>query len=133
MFQIHFAILSRLAEISTITYQDFCNTVFTAAKRSILCSSRNNCRPGRDEKCKHLSHVFLQARQGELLVQLQLPCFLSLMKNKKCWSKTIISIDFTDSSRQAWIAICNLTGWTRYIVPHLCQFDSFAVGEESSL
>ena len=46
-------------------YQDFCNTIFAAAKLSISRGSTNDYRPCWDAKCQHLYQVFLLFPQGE--------------------------------------------------------------------
>ena len=95
-------------------YQDFCNTIIHAAKKSIPCGRRKNYRPCWDAECEALYQAFLRAPQDEgsntaasvLLTRLN-------KRRRKRWSEAVNAIDFTHSSRLAWNAISNLTGRTR--------------------
>ena len=94
-------------------YEDFCNTIIHAAKKSIPRGRRKKYRPYWDAECKALYQVFLRAPQGEgfntlsdLLARLD-------KRRRKRWSEAVNAIDFTHSSRLAWNAINNLTGRTR--------------------
>ena len=46
-------------------YQDFCNTIKKAAKKTIPCGYRNNYIPCWDAECKFLHKTFLQSPQGD--------------------------------------------------------------------
>ena len=95
-------------------YQDFCNIIIYAAKKSIPRGRGKNYRPCGDAECEALYQAFLRAPQGEdsntsasaLLAKLD-------KRRKKRWSETVNAIDFTHSSRLAWNAINTLTGRTR--------------------
>ena len=46
-------------------YQDFCNTIKKAAKKTIPRGYRNNYIPSWDAECKSLYKIFLQSPQGD--------------------------------------------------------------------
>ena len=46
-------------------YQDFCNTIKKAAKKTILCDYWNNYVPCWDAECKSLYRTFLKSSQGD--------------------------------------------------------------------
>ena len=46
-------------------YQDFCNTIKKAAKKTIPRGYRNNCIPCWDAECESLYKTFLQSPQGD--------------------------------------------------------------------
>ena len=48
-----------------VGYQDFCNTIKKAAKKTIPCEYRNNYIPCWDAECKSLYKTFLQFPQGD--------------------------------------------------------------------
>ena len=92
-------------------YQDFCNTIKKAAKKTIPRGYRNNYIPCWDAECESLYKTFLQSPQGDdsslaataLLAKLD-------RKRRDRWSEAVRSIDFSHSSRKAWSILNNLTG-----------------------
>ena len=48
-----------------VAYQDFCNTIKKAAKKTIPCGYRNNYIPCWDAECESLYKTFLQSPQGD--------------------------------------------------------------------
>ena len=102
-------------------YQDFCNIIKKAAKKTIPRGYRNNYIPCWDAECESLYKTFLQSPQGDdsslaattLLAKLD-------RKRRDRWSEAVRSIDFSHSSRKAWSILNNLTGRSRHslvIVP----------------
>ena len=84
-------------------YQDFCNTIRKAAKKTIPRGYRNNYISCWDAECESLYKTFLQSPQGSdsslaataLLAKLD-------RKRRDRWSEAVRSIDFSHSSRKAW-------------------------------
>ena len=109
-------------------YQNFCNTIKKAAKKTIPRGYRNNYIPCWDAECESLYKTFLQFPQGDdsslaataLLAKLD-------RKQRDRWSEAVRSIDFSHSSRKAWSILNNLTGRSRHS-PHHCpvSFDAIA-------
>ena len=79
-------------------YQDFCNTIKKAAKKTIPRGYRNNYIPCWDAECESLYKTFLQSPQGDdsslaataLLAKLD-------RKRRDRWSEAVRSIDFSHS------------------------------------
>ena len=100
-------------------YQDFCNTIKKAAKKTIPRGYRNNYIPCWDAECESLYKTFLQSLQGDdsslaasaLLAKLD-------RKRRDCWSEAVRSIDYSHSSRKAWSILNNLTGRSRHSPRH---------------
>ena len=81
-------------------YQDFCNTIKKAAKKSIPRGYRNNYIPCWDAECKFLYKIFLQSPQGDNS-SLAATALLTKLdrKRRERWSEAVRSIDFSNSSR----------------------------------
>ena len=95
-------------------YQEFCNTIFAAAKASVPRGRRNNYRPCWDAECEDLYQTFLGASPGEASSTAASALLARLdEKRKERWSEAVNTIDFTHSSRLAWNTINNLTGRSR--------------------
>ena len=95
-------------------YQDFCNTIIHAAKKSIPCGHRKNYRTCWDAECETLYQAFLRQPKGEGSNTAASALLARLDKGRrKRWSEAVNAIECTHSSRQAWNAINNLTGRTR--------------------
>ena len=62
-------------------YQDFCNTIKKAAKKTISRGYRNNYIPCWDAECESLYKTFLQSPQGDDSVWLLQLCFPSLTES----------------------------------------------------
>ena len=85
-----------------VAYQDFCNTIKKAAKKTIPCRNRNNYIPCWDAECESFYKTFLQSPQGDdsslaataLLAKLD-------RKRRNQWSEAVLSIDFAHSSQKA--------------------------------
>ena len=94
-----------------VAYQDFCNIIKKAAKKTIPCRYRNNYILCWDAECESLYKTFLQSSQGDdsslaataLLTKLD-------RKQRDRWSKAVQSIDFSHSSQKVWSTLNNLTG-----------------------
>ena len=77
-------------------YQDLCSAVIKAAKRSILCSHRNNYIPCWDKECESFYCAFFDQRRCEQ------------------WNKTIDSFEFSHTNRLAWSTLNRLIGRLRH-------------------
>ena len=95
-------------------YQDFCNTILAAAKRSIPRGRRKNYRPCWDAECEQLYQTFLWELQGKA-TNIAASALLARLdeKRKERWSEAVNTIDFTYTSRLAWNTINKLTGRSR--------------------
>ena len=100
-------------------YQDYCNTIKKAAKKTIPRGHRNNYIPCWDAECECFYKTFLQSPQGDDS-SLAATALLSKLDRKRrdCWSKAVRSIDFSHSSRKAWSTLNNLTGRSRHSSRH---------------
>ena len=111
-------------------YQDFCNTIKKAAKKTIPSGYRNNYIPCWDAECESLYKIFLQSPQGDdsslaataLLAKLD-------RKRRDRWSEAVRSIDFSHSSRKAWSILNNLTGRSRHSPRH-CPVSADAIASQ---
>ena len=84
-------------------YQDFCNTIKKAAKKTIPRGYRNNYILRWDAECESLYKTFLQSSQGDDS-SLAATALLSKLdrKQRDQWSEAVRSIDFSHSSRKTW-------------------------------
>ena len=83
-------------------YQDFCNTIKKAAKKTIPRVYGNN----------------------------YVPCCVKLdRKRRDRWSESVWSIDFSHSSRKAWNILNNLTGRSRHS-PRQCPISADAIASQ---
>ena len=92
-------------------YQDFCNIIKKAAKKTISCGYQNNYILCWNAECESLYKIFLQSSQGDES-SLAATALLAKLdrKQRNQWSKAVWSIDFSHSSRKAWSILNNLTG-----------------------
>ena len=112
------------------SYQDFCNTIKKAAKKTIPRGYRNNYISCWSAECKSLYKTFLQSHQGDdssltataLLAKLD-------RKRRDRWSEAFRSIDFSHSSRKAWSILNNLTGRSRHSPRH-CPVSANAIASQ---
>ena len=102
-----------------VAYQDFCNTINKAAKKTIPHGYRNNHIPCWDAECESLYKTFLQTSQGDNS-SLAATALLAKLDRKRRdrWSEAFRSIDFSHSSRKAWSILNNLTGRSRHSSRH---------------
>ena len=111
-------------------YQDFCNTIKKAAKKTIPRGYRNNYISCWDAEYEFLYKTFLQSPQGNdsslaataLLAKLD-------RKRRDRWSEAVRSIDFSHSSRKAWSILNNLTGRSRHSPRH-CPVSADAIASQ---
>ena len=111
-------------------YQDFCNTIKKAAKKTIPRGYRNNYIPCWNAECESLFKTFLQSPQGDdsslaataLLAKLD-------RKRRDRWSEAVRSIDFSHSSRKAWSILNNLIGRSRHSPRH-CPVSADAIASQ---
>ena len=100
-------------------YQDFCNTIKKAAKKTIPRGYRNNYIPSWDPECESLYKTFLQSPQED---DSSLAATVLLAKLDRRWrdrwSEAVRRIDFSHSSRKAWSTLNNLTGRSRHSPRH---------------
>ena len=111
-------------------YQDFCNTIKKAAKKTIPRGYRNNYIPCWDAECKSHYKTFLQSPQGDDS-SLDAAALLAKLDRKRRdrWSETVRSIDFSHSSRKAWSILNNLTGRSRHSPRH-CPVSAYAIASQ---
>ena len=107
-------------------YQDFCNTIKKAAKKTIPRGYRNNYIPCWDAECESLYKTFLQSPQGD---DSSLAATVLLAKRRDRWSEAVRSIDFSHSSRKACSILNNLTGRSRHSPRH-CPVSSDAIASQ---
>ena len=111
-------------------YQDFCNIIKKAAKKTIPHGYQNNYIPCWDAECEFLYRTFLQSPQGDdsslaataLLAKLD-------RKRRDRWSMAVQSIDFLHSSRKVRSILNNLTGRSRHS-PHHCPVSADAIASQ---
>ena len=111
-------------------YQDFCNTIKKAAKKTIPRGYRNNYIPCWDAECESLYKTFLQSPQGDDSSLAATALLAKLDKKRRDrWSEAVRSIDFSHSSRKAWIILNNLTGRSRHSPRH-CPVSADAIASQ---
>ena len=111
-------------------YQDFCNIIKKAAKKTIPRGYPNNYIPCWDAECESLYKTFLQSPQGDdsslaataLLAKLD-------RKRRDRWSEAVRSIDFSHSIRKAWSILNNLTNRSRHSPRH-CPVSANAIASQ---
>ena len=108
-------------------YQDFCNTIKKAAKKTIPRGYRNNYIPCWVAECKSLYKTFLQSPQGDDS-SLSATALLAKLDRKRRdrWSEAVWSIDFSHPSVKAWSILNNLTGRSRHSPRH-CPISADAI------
>ena len=113
-----------------LAYQDFCNTIKKAAKKTIPHGYRNNYVPCWDAKCKSLYRTFLQSPQenDSCLAATALLAKLG-RKRRDRWSEAVWSIDFSHSSRKVWSILNNLTDRSRRSPRH-CPVSADAIASQ---
>jgi len=89
-------------------YQDFCESVLSAAKHYIPRGHRTKYVSCSDKESEALYRSFTRASLGTFSAS-SLPSRLGQQKQER-WEKAVISIDFWNSSRKAWRTINKLTG-----------------------
>ena len=111
-------------------YQDFCNTIKKAAKKTISRGYRNNYIPCWDAECQCLYKTFLQSPQEDNS-SLTATALLAKLdrKQRDRWFKAVRSIDFSHSSRKAWSILNNLTGRSQHS-PHHCPVSADAIASQ---
>ena len=111
-------------------YQDFCNTIKKAAKKTIPCEYQNKYIPCWDAECESLYKTFLQSPQGDdsSLAATALLAKLDI-KQRDQWSKAVWSINFSHSSQKAWSILNNFTGRSRHS-PHHCPISADAIASQ---
>ena len=111
-------------------YQDFCNTIKKAAKKTIPRGYQNNYVPCWDAECESLYKTILQSPQGDNSSLATTALFSKLdRKRRDRWSEAVRSIDFSHSSRKAWSILNNLTGRSRHSHRH-CPVSADAIASQ---
>ena len=107
-------------------YQDFCNVIISAAKRSIPCGRRNNHITCWGSECENLYRVFLRS-DGNNSSRAATALLTRLgRKRRDRWSEAVKSIDFSHSSRKAWSILNNLSGRSLHSSRH-CPVSADAI------
>ena len=111
-------------------YQDFCNIIMNAAKKTIPGGYRNNYIPCWNAECESLHKTFLQFPQGDDS-SLAATALLSKLdrKGRDRWSEAVRSIDFSHSSQKICSILNNLTGSLRDS-PHHCPVSADAIASQ---
>jgi len=92
-------------------YQDFCESLLSAAKQCIPHGRRKNYVPCRDKECKTLYRSIIRAPVGTASNRVASSLLFRLQQKKQeRWEEAANSIDFSHSSRKAWRTINKLTG-----------------------
>ena len=111
-------------------YQDFCNTIKKAAKKTIPRGYRNNYIPCWDAEYESLYKTFLRSPQGNDSSLLAKALLAKLDRNwRDRWSEAVRSIDFSHSSPKAWIILNKLTGRSRHSPCH-CPVSANAIASQ---
>ena len=107
-------------------YQDFCNIIKKANKKTIPRGYRCNYIARWDAECESY-RTFLQSIQGDnsSLAASALLAKLDRKLRDQC-SEAVESIDFSYSSRKAWSILNNLTGSSRHSPCH-CPVSADAI------
>ena len=111
-------------------YQEFCNIIKKAVKKTILRGYQNNYIPCWTAECESLHKTFLQSPQGDnsslaataLLVKFD-------RKPRDRWSEAVRSISFSHSSRKTSSILNNLTGKSQYSPRH-CFVSADAIASQ---
>ena len=111
-------------------YQDFCNTINEAAKRSIPRGCRKNYTPCWDAECETLYQAFLHSVDDHHSSRTATALLTRLDKKRRNrWSEAVRNIDFSHSSRKAWSIVNNLTGRSRHSPRH-CPISANAIASQ---
>jgi len=93
------------------TYQDFCESLLSAAKQCIPCGCRKNYVPCWNKEYETLYRPFIQAPVGTASDRAASSILSRLQQEKQERSEEAVnSIDFSHSSHKAWRTINKLTG-----------------------
>ena len=112
-------------------YQDFCNTIKKAAKKTIPRGYQNNYNLCWDAECKSLYKTFLKSPQGDdsSLAATALLAIAKLdRKQRDRWFEAVRSIDFSHC-RKAWSILNNLTDRSRHSPRH-CPVSADAIASQ---
>ena len=112
-------------------YQDFCNTIKKAVKKTIPCGYRNNyIRVGMQSVNPSIKPFcsLLRETDDSSLAATALLAKLD-RKRRDRWSEAVRSIDFSHSSRKAWSILNNLTGRSRHSPRH-CPVSADAIASQ---
>ena len=102
-----------------LAYQDFCNIISLATKRSIPRGCRNNHMPCWDAECESKYRVFLRSLDVNNFSRAATALLTKL--NRKLWDRwpeAVQSINFSRFSRKAWSILNNLSGRSRHSPRH---------------
>ena len=108
-------------------YQDFCNTIKKAAKKTIPRGYRNNYIPCWDAEYESFYKTFLRSPQGNDSSLLAKALLAKLDRNwRDRWSEAVRSTDLSHSSPKAWSILNKLTGSSRHSPCH-CPVSANAI------
>ena len=99
-------------------YQDFCNIIKRASKKTIPRENRNNYIPCWDVECESFSITFLQSSQVEAQVWLLQLCLPSLTGSGGIDCLKQFGASTFYSSRKVWSILNNVTGRPRHSPRH---------------
>ena len=111
-------------------YQDFCESLLSAAKQ---CIPRGRCKndvPCWDKECETLCRSFIRATLGMDSDRAASSLLSGLEQKQERWEKAVNSIDFSHSSRKAWSTINKLTRMTGRSFTSLGKLHRLATCEE---
>ena len=113
-----------------VAYQDFCNSIKKAPKKTITCEYRNNYILCWDAECESLYKTFLQSFQGDDSSLAATALLAKLDRNRRDqWFEDVRSIDFSHSSQKVWSILNNLTGRSRHS-PRDCPVSADAIASQ---
>ena len=113
-----------------VAYQNFCNTIKKAAKKTIPHRYRNNCIPCWDAECESLYRTFLQSPQGDNSSLAATDLLAKLVRKlRDQWFEAVWSINFSYSSQKAWSILNDLTGRSRHSPRH-CPVSADAIASQ---
>ena len=91
-------------------YQDFCESLLSAAKQCIPRGHRKNYVPCWDKECETLYRSFTRAPVGTSSDRAASSLLTRLQQKHERWKEAVNSIDFAHSSRKVWRTINKHTG-----------------------
>ena len=91
-------------------YQDFCNIISSAAKKSIPLGRRNNHISCWDAKRENLYRLFLRSDRNNSSRSATALLTRHDRKRRNRWSEAVQSINYSHSSHKVWSILNNLTG-----------------------
>ena len=110
-------------------YQDFCNTIKKAAKKTIARGIEITIFRVEMQSVNPSIKLFCSLLRETTQVWLLQLCLPSLTERRDRWSEAVRSIDFSHSSQKAWSILNNLTGRSRHS-PRYCPVSADAIASQ---